>query len=155
MGKEIERKFLVRPRGWIAPGTGVAIRQGYLSAGEDGTVRVRIAGDRAYLTIKGPTTGMSRDEYEYEIPPADAEEMLARMCRKRTIEKTRYRVPFGGHTWEVDEFSGDNRGLVVAEVELADEKEPVEIPEWIDREVTGDPRYYNANLAEHPFSSWR
>jgi adenylate cyclase len=155
MAKEIERKFLVHPRKWSDLGPGLVIRQGYLCASKQSSVRVRTYGDKAFVTIKGPTSDTTRDEYEYEIPINDANEMLANLCEQPPIEKTRYRIVFKGHTWEVDEFTGENRGLTVAEVELKNAKEQVELPDWIDREVTGDPRYYNSNLSTKPFSTWK
>ncbi len=154
MANEIERKFLVRPRNWSELGPGLVIRQGYLSTDNERTVRVRIYGDRGYITIKGITAGISRKEYEYEIPRTDADELLDRLCHRPLVEKTRFRIPFGGHTFEVDEFTGDNRGLTVAEVELKAPGETVALPDWIDREVSGDPRYFNSNLVRHPYSSW-
>ncbi|MDB5108278.1 MAG: adenylate cyclase [Candidatus Binatus sp.] len=154
MAKEIERKFLVKPRNWSEMAPGVFIRQGYLSIDKNATVRIRTADDKGYITVKGINTGFNRDEYEYEIPLGDANEMLERLCRKPLIEKIRYRIQFAGRTFEVDEFTGVNRGLTIAEVELKDENEKVELPDWIDREVTGDPRYYNVNLVANPFSSW-
>jgi adenylate cyclase len=154
MPKEIERKFLVKSRDFLNLAQGTAIKQGYISSGPTHSVRVRRYGDRAFITIKGPTKGMTRDEFEYEIPLADAEEMLANLCERPPIEKTRYRVAVGNHTFEVDRFGGANAGLVVAEVELASEDEAVEMPDWIGREVTDDPRYYNSNLSRRPFSTW-
>jgi adenylate cyclase len=154
MAIEIERKFLVKPRNWSEMAPGVFIRQGYLSIDKNATVRIRTADDKGYITVKGINTGFSRDEYEYEIPLGDANEMLERLCRKPLIEKIRYRIQFAGRTFEVDEFTGVNRGLTIAEVELKDENEKVELPDWIDREVTGDPRYYNVNLVANPFSNW-
>jgi adenylate cyclase len=154
MAKEIERKFLVKPRKWSELGPGLKIRQGYLSTARERTVRVRTYGDRGYLTIKGTTSGISRDEYEYEIPFADATEILDHLCLQPLIEKTRYRIPFKGHTFELDEFIGVNRGLTVAEVELKSADEKIELPDWIDRDVSGDPRYFNSNLAQKPFSTW-
>jgi adenylate cyclase len=154
MAKEIERKFLVRPRTWSELGPGLVIRQGYLSTAIERTVRVRTYGDRGYVTIKGVTSGISRDEYEYEIPFGDATEIIDRLCHRPLIEKTRYRIPFAGHTFEVDEFTGANRGLTVAEVELKSADEKAELPDWIDRDVSGDPRYFNSNLALKPFSTW-
>ncbi len=155
MAKEIERKFLVHPRKWSDLGEGLVIRQGYLSASKKGSVRVRTYGDRAYVTIKGATSGISRNEYEYEIPLADANEIMGSLCEHPPIEKTRYRIVFKGHTWEVDEFAGANRGLTVAEVELKEPREQVELPDWIDREVSGDPRYFNSNLSNKPFTTWK
>jgi adenylate cyclase len=155
VAKEIERKFLVKPRTWSELGPGLKIRQGYLCPAKERTVRVRTYGDHAYLTIKGTTSGISRSEYEYEIPFADATEILDHLCVHPLIEKTRYRIPFAGHTFEVDVFNGANRGLTVAEVELKSPDEKVEFPDWIDREVSDDPRYFNSNLAQKPFSTWK
>ncbi len=155
MAKEIERKFLTHPRKWSDLGPGLVIRQGYLSASTQCSVRVRTEGGRGYVTIKGATSGITRDEYEYEIPLGDANEILGNLCPHPPIEKTRYRIVFKGHTWEVDEFGGANRGLTVAEVELKDAREQDELPDWIDREVSGEPRYFNSNLSIKPFSSWK
>ena len=156
MAREIERKFLVAADGWRAGAHGVRYRQGYLSAGSDArcTVRVRVAGEEAFLTVKGPASGGARDEYEYPIPVADAEEMLSRLAAGGTVEKTRHRVPFAGRTWEVDEFAGENAPLVVAEVELESVGAAVSLPAWVGREVTDDPRYTNASLALRPYSGW-
>ena len=154
MAKEIERKFLVRAGYRPDPGSGVPYRQGYLGVGRDCTVRVRVAGGRGFLTVKGRTENATRDEYEYAIPAADAEEMLAGLCSGGRVEKTRHRVPHGGHVWEVDVFAGENAGLVVAEVELARPDEPVELPPWVSAEVTEDPRYTNAALARKPYARW-
>lgn len=153
MSREIERKFLLKSDTWRELADGVTYRQGYLSAIPERTVRVRIAGDKAFLTVKGGTVKNSRLEFEYSVPAADAEQMLA-LCEGPLVEKTRYEIPHAGKTWQVDEYSGDNRGLVTAEVELISETEEVDIPEWIGAEVSGDPRYYNSNLAKHPFGSW-
>ncbi|HXX92004.1 MAG TPA: CYTH domain-containing protein [Planctomycetota bacterium] len=154
MGKEIERKYLVTGDGWREGASGRVFRQGYLSSRKERTVRVRTDGEKGTLTVKGPSTGAARDEFEYEIPLADAQEMLDRLCERPLIEKTRYVVPFGGRRWEVDVFAGDNLGLVVAEVELESESAPLELPPWAGREVTDDPRYYNANLIRTPYRSW-
>ncbi len=154
MAKEIERKFLVKGDSWRGLGSGKRYRQGYLSTVKERTVRVRTAGEQGFITVKGISVGASRSEYEYEIPTADANEMLDRLCERPLVEKTRYRIPFGGLTWEVDEFGGDNRGLVTAEVELHSETQEVSLPDWIGQEVTGDPRYFNSNLVAHPFSKW-
>jgi CYTH domain-containing protein len=118
-------------------------------------VRTRTVGDKGFITVKGVNTGISRAEYEYEIPFKDATEMLDALCEKPIIEKTRYRIPFGGNTWEVDEFAGVNAGLTTAEVELKDAKQKVDLPDWIDREVSDDPRYFNANLIKDPFTTWK
>ena len=154
MPVEIERKFLVNGDAWRGPGTGTRYRQGYLSVEPGRTVRVRLADDSAWLTIKGRSEGMARAEYEYPIPVADAVEMLDTLCIHPLIEKVRYCIEHAGHTWEVDEFSGDNAGLVLAEVELAAADEAVELPAWAGREVTDDPRYYNASLQLHPYREW-
>ena len=154
MGKEIERKFLVKGDSWRGLSEGKHYRQGYLSTVKERTVRVRTAGDKGYITVKGITTGASRSEYEYEIPTNDANEMLDKLCERPLIEKTRYRIPKDGLAWEVDEFEGDNRGLITAEVELKDEKQSVQLPDWIDKEVTDDPRYFNANLVAKPYTTW-
>lgn len=154
MGLEVERKFLVTGDAWRTLGEAVSIRQGYLSAHPASTVRVRIAADRAWLTVKGVSVGAARSEYEYAIPLSDAEEMLATLCARPLLEKRRTRIPAGEVTWEVDEFLGENLGLIVAEVELRDRDQPVALPAWIGAEVTGDARYYNSNLLANPFSRW-
>lgn len=153
MAEEIERKFLVDGEGWRS-GQGTLYRQGYLSTEKERTVRVRITGDSAALTVKGITRGATRAEFEYPIPVADAAQMLDTLCRRPLIEKRRHVLEHGGLTWEVDEFLGDNAGLVVAEVELTREDQAIERPPWLGEEVTGDPRYYNANLVDHPYSEW-
>lgn len=156
MAREIERKFLVTGDGWRPGARGVGYRQGYLSAGDGAacTVRVRVAGEQAWLTIKGRAAGPARDEYEYPVPVADAEEMLERLCRGGTVEKRRHRVAYAGRVWEVDEFAGENAPLVLAEVELESVGAEVAIPPWVGREVTEDPRYTNAALAQLPYSRW-
>jgi len=154
MAKEIERKFLVRGNTWRGQDGGKRYRQGYLSTVKERTVRVRTTGDKGFITIKGESVGATRSEYEYEIPLADANEMHDRLCERPLIEKTRYRVSHEGLAWEIDEFEGDNRGLIIAEVELKDETQSVTLPGWIGQEVTGDPRYFNANLVANPFSQW-
>jgi len=153
LGKEIERKFLVRGEAWRALASGVRYRQGYLSTVKERTVRVRTVGERGYLTVKGITVGATRKEFEYEIPAADAAALLE-LCEQPLVEKVRYRIPADGLTWEVDEFEGVNRGLIVAECELASEEQRIELPPWIGAEVTGDPRYFNSNLIAHPFTTW-
>ena len=153
MAEEIERKFLVEGDEWRALGVGEVFRQGYLSTVKERTVRIRAVGEHAWITIKGLTVGATRSEFEYPIPLPDAEEMLA-LCEQPIIEKTRHVVDFGGLRWEVDEFRGVNRGLIVAEVELDHPDQPIELPDWIGAEVTDDPRYYNANLIAHPYSVW-
>ena len=153
MGKEIERKYLVRGEAWRKLAQGVRYRQGYLSTVKERTVRVRTVDDRGYLTVKGVTVGATRKEFEYDIPRADAASLLE-MCEQPLVEKVRYKIPFGGLTWEVDEFEGANQGLVVAECELSSEDQRIELPPWIGEEVTADPRYFNSNLIAHPFSKW-
>lgn len=153
MGREIERKFLVKDDGWRGLAPGVAYRQGYLPT-SGATVRVRIAGERGYLTIKGPTQGVGRAEYEYEVPLADAKELLDTLCARPQIEKLRHRIPVGQHVFEVDEFAGENQGLVIAEVELQSADEPFERPAWLGEEVSHDPRYFNSALAKRPYRSW-
>jgi len=156
MGVEIERKFLIAAGSedvWRHGVEGVPYAQGYLSRGNGRTVRVRIAGTKAFITIKGPVTGISRPEFEYEIPVEDARQMLS-LCDGPVIEKIRHRILHGRHVWEVDEFLGENTGLTVAEVELANAEDSVEMPSWIGKEVTGDPRYYNSNLTIHPYRLW-
>ncbi len=154
MAKEIERKFLLKSDGWRKGAKGILFRQGYLSTHKERTVRVRVEGDRARLTIKGITEGASRSEYEYDLPLSDANELLDELCEQPIIEKTRYRVAAGEHEFEIDEFHGSNEGLVVAEIELASEQEGFQRPQWLGQEVTEDPRYYNANLVRNPYSSW-
>jgi adenylate cyclase len=154
MATEIERKFLVRNDTWRDGARGVAYRQGYLSTDPERTVRVRIAGERAFLTIKGRTRGATRAEFEYPIPVADAARLLDQLCRRPLVEKTRYTLRHGAHEWVLDEFHGDNRGLLLAEVELASEDEAFALPPWAGEEVTHDPRYYNANLIAHPYRGW-
>jgi len=154
MGLEIERKFLVRGEAWRALGAGVPMRQGYLSIDPERVVRVRVEGDQATLTIKGRSVGAVRGEWEYAIPKSDAEVMLTQLSLRPLIEKTRYRIPYQGMIWEVDEFVGDNVGLLVAEIELTAEDQVFAKPEWVGDEVTHDTRYFNANLLRHPYSAW-
>ena len=151
---EIERKFLVVGDAWKALADGVRYRQGYLSVVKERTVRVRTIGDRGTLTIKGLTRGISRLEFEYDIPVAEAIVMLEEVCAQPLIEKTRFTIRLGPLTWEVDEFNGVNRGLVVAEVELASVGQRFERPAWVGEEVSNDPRYLNANLVRHPYTTW-
>ena len=154
MAKEIERKFLTKSGVWKPLTPGVSYRQGYLSSVNERVVRVRMAGDKAFLTIKGPTLSLSRIEFDYPIPIADAAEMLDRLCERPLIEKTRYRQADGDHIWEIDVFNGDNDGLIVAEIELSSETETFERPDWVAEEVSGDPRYFNNNLVVNPFKNW-
>jgi CYTH domain-containing protein len=154
MGKEIERKYLVSGEEWKELAEGIEYRQGYLSTVKERTVRVRTIGNAGYLTIKGITSGASRLEYEYEISVSDANEMLDQLCERPLIEKKRYKIENEGLVWEVDEFFGENGGLIVAEVELEDEDQKIVKPSWIGEEVTGDPRYFNSNLIKTPFKNW-
>jgi len=155
MGREIERKFLVTDLSVVPGLPSTPIRQGYLSTDPERTVRVRRAGGRAFLTIKGTATGASRPEYEYEIPAGDADELLDTLALRPRVEKVRHQwsAP-GGLYWEIDVFEGANDGLVVAEVELPSEDYTVALPPWVGAEVTSDPRYTNANLVAHPFRDW-
>jgi adenylate cyclase len=154
MAVEIERKFLVDQKRLGPLVDGQSMRQGYISTTELSVVRVRIAGTAAWLTIKGETRGSIRSEFEYAIPPQDARQIIDEMCGGQVIIKTRYRRHHAGHCWEIDVFEGDNTGLIVAEVELARESEAVQLPDWVTREVTGDPRYYNNCLATRPYCHW-
>ena len=153
MAKEIERKFLVIGDAWRTV-RGMSIRQGYLHNEVESTVRVRTSGERAYLTIKGSMSGITRTEFEYEIPLEDANAMLDQLCQKPLIEKIRYEVEVGGFKWEIDEFLGENVGLAVAEIELEDEDQEFPKPAWVGKEVTDDARYLNANLVKNPYSKW-
>lgn len=153
---EIERKFLVTTTDFILESTkSFRIVQGYLNSNPERTVRIRIKGNRGYITIKGKgnESGMSRFEWEKEISVIEAEALLA-LCEKGVIDKTRYEVPMGNHTYEVDVFAGENEGLIVAEIELQSENESFEKPNWLGKEVTSDERYYNAYLSNNPFKSW-
>lgn len=155
MATEIERKFLVNKE-MLPKVEGKNYVQGYLSSDPEKIVRIRIAGDKGILTIKGKPEGeeaISRPEYEYEIPLKDAKEMMA-LCEKPLIEKTRYEIQHEDHLWEVDEFKGENEGLIVAEIELNSEDEEFKKPDWVKEEVSDDARYFNINLLRNPFSKW-
>jgi CYTH domain-containing protein len=152
MAIEIERKFLTVNDAWRSA-SAVYFCQGYLNRSKERTVRIRVAGELGFLTIKGASTGASRAEFEYEIPLADAKQLLA-LCDGPLIEKYRRNITFAGMLWEVDEFLGDNQGLVVAEIELESESQSFSKPDWIGEEVTQDARYYNSNLSINPFSNW-
>ncbi|HBK62476.1 MAG TPA: adenylate cyclase [Cyanobacteria bacterium UBA11166] len=154
MPTEIERKFLVKGDRWRSLGKGTIYRQGYLPTINNTTIRVRLVGEQGYLTIKGVKVGVSRAEYEYPIPAEDAKEMLDNFCQLPMIEKTRYKIKWGELIWEVDEFMGENEGLIVAEVELTDENQEIDLPDWIGEEVSHDSRYFNSNLVKYPFSQW-
>ena len=155
MSKEIERKFLVNGNAWRTLAQGVLYRQGYLNSAKERTVRVRTAGEKGFLTVKGITNGVTRSEFEYEIPFEDADKMLSGLAEKPLIEKRRFKIPAGSLVWEIDEVLGENAGLIVAEIELPDEDAPFERPDWLGREVSNDPRYFNSNLVRHPFSQWQ
>ena len=152
MAKEIERKFLVKAGAWRNE-KGTQYRQGYLNTKKERVVRVRTIDDKGFLTIKGLTVGASRLEFEYEIPRQDADRLLD-LCEKPLIEKRRYKVVEGEFVWEIDEFFGENQGLIVAEVELESEDQQFPRPDWVGEEVTGDPRYFNSNLIKKPFKMW-
>ena len=155
MAKEIERKFLVKGDAWRSLAEGVSYRQGYLNSQKERTVRIRTVGEKAYLTVKGPTRGVTRTEFEYEIPYEDCLAMLEELAEKPIIEKKRYRIPAGSYVWEVDEFFGVNEGLILAEIELPSEDTVFEKPDWIGEEVSGDPRYFNSSLVANPYSVWK
>jgi adenylate cyclase len=154
VGEEIERKFLVSGEAWRETAEGTRYRQGFLSTEPERTVRVRVAGPRGSITVKGKNVGARRAEFEYEIPVADAERMLDTLCQRPLIEKVRYTLAVGPHTWEIDVFEGSNAGLLVAEIELSSEDEAFEKPEWVGDEVTDDPRYFNSNLVANPYGTW-
>jgi CYTH domain-containing protein len=155
LNKEIERKFLVKDNSWMnSPNSNTFYcKQGYIYHPK-GIVRVRIIGDKGYLTLKGKTTGISRDEFEYEIPKEDAEFVLNTIFAESIIEKTRHVIEYEGFTWEVDVFRGDNKGLVVAEVELESEDIMPPLPDWVGEEVSTDSKYYNSNLVKNPYNTW-
>ncbi|HEB92384.1 MAG TPA: CYTH domain-containing protein [Gammaproteobacteria bacterium] len=155
MATEIERKFLLLDDSWRRDAdAGISMRQGYLIGAKRASVRVRISGEHAHLNIKSATLGVQRQEYEYEIPLADAGELLDTLCERPLIEKNRYHVRHGEHTWEIDVFSGDNAGLVVAEIELGSADENFARPDWLGEEVSHDTRYYNVCLVTHPYKDW-
>lgn len=153
MGEEIERKFLVQSDEWRALAEPTRYRQGYLSSVKERVVRVRTIDDRGFLTIKGITEGLTRLEFEYDVPLDDAISLLD-LCEKPIIEKDRCKIALDGLVWEVDEFFGDNAGLIVAEVELEDESQVFDKPAWVGEEVSGDPRYFNSNLIANPYTKW-
>ena len=154
MSLEIERKYLVRNDSWRTQGKGTRYRQGYLSTEPARNVRIRTGAGRGFITVKGLTLNLARPEYEYAIPVEDANEILDNLCLKPIIEKVRYSIEHAGLLWEVDEFEGDNAGLVIAEVELAGTDQTILLPDWIGEEVTDDARYYNASLIANPFTAW-
>lgn len=154
MAIEIERKFLVKHKLVPEPNHKIKMVQGYIPSEMGTVVRLRTENEVAKLTIKAKKSDLVRYEYEYEIPVADALEMLEKLCEKPLIEKTRHLIPFGNHTWEVDYFEGENKGLIVAEIELTEENETFELPDWVDREVTDKKEYRNNYLAQHPYKFW-
>lgn len=155
MAKEIERKFLVKSLEWKEQTEGILYRQGYLNSLKERTIRIRTINEKAFITIKGITVGVSRLEFEYEIPFADAKQMLNELVEKPIIEKYRYKLKQGDLMWEVDEFLGENEGLIVAEVELKDAQQTFVKPAWLGEEVSSDPRYFNSNLVLNPYKNWR
>ena len=155
MAQEIERKFLVKGDGWRKLASGVLYSQGYLSIVKERTVRIRIQNNEATLTIKSITKGISRSEFEYTIPLADAEIMLQQLAVQPIIKKYRYRIPVDDVVWEIDEFLGANQGLIIAELELQSPDQIFRLPDWIGQEVSSDPRYYNNNLVKKPFTEWK
>ena len=156
MALEIERKYLVNHKKWqaLSKPKGNHYRQGYILTDPKKTIRVRITETKCFITIKGKTTGATRLEYEYEIPKKDAEELLNNFCTAE-LKKNRYKIVYKNKLWEVDEFLGENEGLIIAEIELKEEDEIFEIPEWVANEVTSDERYYNANLVQNPYQNWK
>lgn len=155
MGTEIEHKFLVASDSWRGQvRSSTRIVQGYLAHTDTATIRVRIRGEAAYLTLKGPSSGIARSEYEYEIPVADAEGLLAEMAQGPVVDKVRHLIDVGGFTWELDVFAGDNAGLVMAEVEVPSADTEFPLPDWAGAEVSDDSRYYNVNLAQNPYRNW-
>lgn len=154
MAIEIERKFLVKNDDWRALASPYRITQGYLCREPDRVVRVRLFGELGFITIKGRKTGISRTEFEYAIPATDARDLLS-ICKPTIIDKTRHLLKIAEFTWEIDEFHGDNFGLIVAEIELSSEDTDFARPHWLGSEVSSDPRYTNSHLSEHPFSTWK
>lgn len=154
MAKEIERKFLIDVSQWGYQGNPIKMKQAYLVIQEDKVIRVRITEQKAFLTIKGNLDGITRDEFEYEIPIDDAKQML-NMSEGAVVSKTRYLYEHGNHVWEIDVFDGDNQGLVVAEIELKDESEDFKKPTWLKEEVSTDVKYYNFSLSKNPYCNWQ
>jgi adenylate cyclase len=155
MAVEIERKYLVNKTRWkdAYKDEKQSIEQGYIVNSEEKTVRVRIYGSQGFITIKGSVKGVSRPEFEYVIPVEDARQLIDQFCSS-VVSKIRHKVRYKNKLWEVDEFLGENQGLLMAEIELDDEQAPFELPDWISNEVTGDKRFYNSYLSTHPFSTW-
>ena len=155
MSKEIERKFLIKSEFRHLFQNGKLYRQGYLFSENEKVVRIRLVEDKGFLAIKSKLSGFTRDEFEYEIPLVDAEYIINNLCLNPLIEKYRSKILINSHLWEIDKFIGENEGLFLAEIELKDEKQTIILPEWVDREVTGDGRYYNSNLVKNPFCKWK
>lgn len=155
MGHEIEKKFLITNDNWRTLGSKKEYCQGYLNSGKGVSLRIRTINDKGIITVKGPSDGGKRLEFEYDIPYTDAREMLEKLCRKPLIKKTRHNISFAGFIWEVDEFKGENAGLIFAEIELDAVDQSFDIPDWIGEEVTEDSRYYNASLVTYPYSKWK
>ncbi len=155
MAKEIEHKFLILNDDWRKDADeGLHMVQAYMGSNEKSSIRIRIIGDSANLNIKSKTIGIQRSEYEYDIPVDEAKEMLESLCDRPFIEKTRFHVNYGGHEWEIDVFSGDNEGLVVAELEVSSVEEKFTLPDWVGEDVSNDPKYYNICLITHPYKDW-
>ncbi|MEO5329746.1 MAG: CYTH domain-containing protein [Magnetococcus sp. THC-1_WYH] len=154
MAIEIERRFLVENDSWRQGVSATSLKQGFLSTDKERVVRVRLEGDRGTLTIKGLTQNSTKKEFEYAIPAQDAWELLDSLCLKPLIEKQRFRIMYAGFLWEVDVFAGENRGLVIAEIELDRVDQPFAKPPWLGREISDDPRYFNANLGQNPYCRW-
>jgi len=154
MAKEIERKFLVKNENWKQGTKNVYICQAYLFKSENKQVRIRLLDDEAFIAVKSSKDGIIRQEYEYKIPKDDANEIIMNLCEKPYIEKYRYYYHYMGYLWEIDEFLGDNKGLIVAEIELENENKVFEKPDWVGEEVTHDKRYYNSNLVSNPYKNW-
>ena len=151
---EIERKYLVIGDAWRSLATPKLYKQGYIYTENSVTVRVRLIEDQGYLTLKGKRKGASRAEFEYSIPTEDARIMLDTLCDRPLIEKKRYRIELDDDVWEIDEFFGDNQGLILAEIELSSEEQTIHLPEWVGQEVTEEKKYYNSYLARHPYQDW-
>ena len=155
MGLEIERKFLLKNNSWKKEvKETISIRQGYLNSEIERTIRIRIQGERGVLTIKGKNQNVTRKEFEYQIPLDDALHLIS-MCEKPIIEKTRFLIPSNRSTWEIDVFDGENKGLVIAEIELSSEEESFDIPNWLGKEVSSESKYYNSSLITNPYSKWK
>jgi CYTH domain-containing protein len=152
---EIERKFIVLNSNYKTQGSSSLISQGYLNSDKSRTVRIRIYGDNAFITIKSKVVGISRQEFEYPIPVEDARFMMDELCEKPVIQKIRYKILYKENIWEVDEFLGENEGLVIAEIELKSEDQKFETPDWIGKEVTGELKYYNSSLIKNPYNGWK